>query len=156
MKITKMVRLVTALSLVTVAAIGVHNGIKTSESYEKLQIKYDGLKESISEMRVAVNTLTEQLRTQCAKLDTVAEQAAECIANDSGNAMKDPSSEDDGQYYIVREYKGYIGVFDNEGGLIREENIAVSVLPAPDRQDLEIGIRVDSEKELNELLEDLK
>ncbi len=156
MKITKMVRLVTALSLIAVAAMGVHNGIKAKESCEKLQAKCDSLKENLAELRTTVNTLTEQIRTQCAKLDSVAAQAKECAANDSENDIQNMPREDDVQYYIVREYKGYIGVFDHEGELIREENIAVSVLPAPDRQDLEIGIRVDSEKELNRLLEDLK
>lgn len=160
MKITKMVRLVTALSLITVSALGIHNAIKARENCEKLQTKYDALKESVSELRATVNTLAEQIKTQRAKLDAAIEQAKECAATDFENETEVSDDKDTKQnsreFYIVREYKGIIGVFDGAGKLIREENVAVAVLPAPDRQDLEIGIRVESEDELNELLENFE
>ena len=59
-----------------------------------------------------------------------------------------------GAPYTVREYQGYVAVFEKE----KEPHItdtAVASLPQSDRGKLKKGISIYSEKELKALLEDL-
>ena len=57
--------------------------------------------------------------------------------------------------YLLKSSDGRITVFDNKSGkILRKTDTLVSILPEGDREMLEIGIKVKSEKELNRLLED--
>lgn len=57
--------------------------------------------------------------------------------------------------YILRASDGRIAVFDNKSGkIVRKTDTLISILPEGDREMLEKGIKVRSEKELKRLLED--
>ena len=55
--------------------------------------------------------------------------------------------------YTVREYKGIIGIFDDGDELVRSIDKKVSSLSAPDRQSLLLGIRAESESELEKIID---
>ena len=55
---------------------------------------------------------------------------------------------------IVKEHLGKIGIFKSEGEAIHIIDVYTKTLPEADRQLLEEGIWVSSQKELNSLIED--
>lgn len=56
--------------------------------------------------------------------------------------------------FVVREVNGKIGVYTEDGYLIRLLEVSVDMLPAADRELLQKGIRVESWKELISLMQD--
>lgn len=56
--------------------------------------------------------------------------------------------------YTVREIGGRIGIFNENGALVRTVNVPVATLPRTDRQQLAVGITIHSEEELQALIED--
>lgn len=65
------------------------------------------------------------------------------------------SSEPRPTIYLVREYQGHIGVFENDNPVpIRELDTLVSTLPSSDRALLTKGIPAETEAQLRSLLED--
>jgi len=56
--------------------------------------------------------------------------------------------------YIIKEHNGNIGIFSSEGELINTINVAVITLPIEERQRINNGIKVTSEKELYSIIED--
>ncbi|MBQ8408723.1 MAG: hypothetical protein IJY39_07645 [Clostridia bacterium] len=157
MKITRITRTVTTLALLAITALSVCTSMRAKESYEEMKKECTALKERLSDMRITVNNLTEQIKTHRAQLDLALDVTKECLSQGDREAeVESDGASDDKVFYTVREYKEAVGIFDAQGKLLREENIPVSSLPADDRQSLEIGIRVDSEEELERLLEDLR
>ena len=69
----------------------------------------------------------------------------------AGNVQDAPES---GAPYTVREYRGYVAVFE-AGDKPQITDTAVASLPRSDRSKLERGIEIYSEEELKTLLEDL-
>lgn len=63
------------------------------------------------------------------------------------------NTDDEGLPYTVREYNGIIGIFDDEEEFVRSIDKKVASLSAPDRQSLLLGIRAESESELEKILE---
>lgn len=55
--------------------------------------------------------------------------------------------------YLIREYNGIIGVFDADGLLLRTVNVAVSTLPACDREALDEGITAATFEEMNSIVD---
>ncbi len=73
-----------------------------------------------------------------------------------GEAIREEDASDNdegGLPYTVREHNGVIGIFDDCEELIRSIYKEVASLPAPDRQSLLLGIRAESESELEKILE---
>ena len=56
--------------------------------------------------------------------------------------------------YLVREYHGNIGVFGNDGTLIRILSVAVITLPLEEREKLKNGFYVGSDEMLKKVIED--
>lgn len=56
--------------------------------------------------------------------------------------------------YTVREYMGKIGIFDENGTLIKVLEVYVKTLPEADKRILEEGFDVVGEKQLNSIIED--
>lgn len=56
------------------------------------------------------------------------------------------------EVFLVREYCGIIGIYNEEGELVRTENISVSSLPQSDREKLTVGIVARSVNDLNDIL----
>ena len=56
--------------------------------------------------------------------------------------------------YILTVSDGVIVVKNKENRIVKKTDTIVSVLPKQDRENLEKGIKVKSEKELSRLLED--
>lgn len=56
--------------------------------------------------------------------------------------------------WIVREYEERIGVFSENGELVRVIDVYTKTLPEADRRLLREGIRVTSEKQLYSIIED--
>lgn len=58
-------------------------------------------------------------------------------------------------FYMVREYKGHIGLFKNNDTVPYEEiQINVDIFPEIDQKLLREGIRANSRQELNRIIED--
>ena len=56
--------------------------------------------------------------------------------------------------YVLKEHNGKIGIFTESGKLYSIIDVAVVTLPINERQRLENGIKISSEKELYSLIED--
>ena len=56
--------------------------------------------------------------------------------------------------YIMREHEGQIGVFDENGTLLKIYEINLSLLPEYDQKLLENGIEIAGEQELRARIED--
>lgn len=56
--------------------------------------------------------------------------------------------------FILKEYDGYIGIFDNAGVLIDVIDVQIKSLPEADRNMLRTGIYAFSQNELMSLIED--
>lgn len=54
--------------------------------------------------------------------------------------------------YILAEYEGILGVFDETGKLLRTVNVYVMTLPLADREALSVGIPAYSEEDMEELI----
>ncbi len=63
-----------------------------------------------------------------------------------------PNQEGCDAVYVLSEYQGVIGVFDNSGELFKTVNVFVMTLPETERAALEIGIPAYSYEELCALL----
>lgn len=57
--------------------------------------------------------------------------------------------------YVVREYNGKIGIFQQKNNVLQETlNVRVSDLPILDRQRLLSGIVVQDDEQLSQIIED--
>jgi hypothetical protein len=79
---------------------------------------------------------------------------------ETGQAAVDPAKTEDIGYYLVKEVDGIIKVFyyDEEGkeSLIRETDIAFSVLSTADQRLFQKGVIKHTPEELDELLQDFE
>lgn len=79
---------------------------------------------------------------------------------ETGQAAVDPAKPEDIGYYLVKEVDGIIKVFyyDEEGkeSLIRETDIAFSVLSTADQRLFQKGVIKHTPEELDELLQDFE
>ena len=143
MKIARAACSLASTVFVVTASVGIVYSIaRTKESFDKMILTCNSLKNRISEMRGSMNSLSDQLKECRAQMFTT---KSDCDKN-----------EDSKPKYTVREHKGLVGVFDDKGTLIREVDTAVSALSAADRQNLLIGIRVKDEDELERVLSSIK
>ena len=74
------------------------------------------------------------------------------------DVMKDPQLAPESSaptvLFTVREVDGRIGIYDQNGSLVRTLNVPVATLPRADREQLAMGITLTSQQELNALIED--
>ena len=68
--------------------------------------------------------------------------------------QKTDATTEESHVWIVREYEGQIGVFTEDGKLVKTLNVYTKTLPETDRRLLKEGIRVTSERQLYSILED--
>ncbi|MBO5938573.1 MAG: hypothetical protein J6Q82_03635 [Clostridia bacterium] len=74
---------------------------------------------------------------------------------DSSSETESESKEEERlQEYLVKEYRGQIGVFSMDGTLLEILDTYVKTLPEADRALLGEGISVKTKAELNALIED--
>jgi len=59
-----------------------------------------------------------------------------------------------GEKYLVREHHGKIGVFSNDGTLIKILPVAVVIMPFEEREKLKSGFFVESDEMLLKIIED--
>ena len=80
------------------------------------------------------------------------------IINDIDKSIKTLSisakSDSETTVFILREYNGYIGIFDSSGVLIDLINVSTKSLPEADRNMLRTGIYAFSRNELISIIED--
>ncbi len=69
---------------------------------------------------------------------------------DNESEFQDSTSE---YYRFVKEHNGQIGIFDAEGKLLKTIDTYVKTLPKADRDQLQEGIEIKSEKELYSIIE---
>ena len=67
------------------------------------------------------------------------------------DATKDLSQNEN---FIISEYEGRIGVFDENKNLLYTLDVYIKTLPAKDRETLSKGLRANSREELYEILGD--
>lgn len=66
----------------------------------------------------------------------------------------DTEADDTEKVYIVREHMGRIGIFDEDGTLIKDLEVYVKTLPEADKRMLKEGFEVMGDKQLNAIIED--
>ena len=66
----------------------------------------------------------------------------------------DTEASDTEKIYTVHEYMGKIGIFDENGTLIKVLEVYVKTLPEADKRILEEGFQVVGIKQLNAIIED--
>lgn len=149
MKISKTVKKAISLFVFTVSSMALYSSSKARKQYEDLKRENEILTDKVSKMKTEIDCLSVKVRDSgnsdhdC-KTDSKDEFA--CTAFNKEDGAK--------EIYTVREYNGHIGIFDEDGILVKEVDIMVSSLPDADRQDLSVGIRVYSSDELEKLLEE--
>lgn len=117
---------------------------------------------SVTTLTVLRNTIKEhdavQQEAQCL-VDDLNEYAKMLRQEESDDASLPTSTVPSGTVTVsgaitVRESGGKIGIYTEEGYLIRLLDVSVESLPSADREALKKGIRVESWKELLSLIED--
>ena len=78
------------------------------------------------------------------------------ISEDVSDATSDTEIESETQQaeYLVKSYEGKIGIFTDNGTLIRVIDVYIKTLPKADRRLLEKGFNVTCEAELRAILQD--
>ena len=160
MKVTNMARLATAFTFLTVSLVGAYTNYRARESYDRMCRSINDMKKRMFDVRTTANTLSRQMRMQKDRLDSVLDLAKDSLyyENEDHDHLTNETEDipDDAFTYTVKEHNGIIGIFNQEGLLVDEKCVGVSALSACDRHDLAIGIRVKGDKELEELLDELK
>lgn len=159
MKITKSVRRLGTAVLLTLGAVSYYAGIRARDAYEEMKVNYRTLMRKIADVRESLDVLSGKISefdADSGKKQVNARQDSEKKEYSDENINVTRVERDGGGngYYTVREYKGIVGVFDERGRILREEDVMVASLSPDDRQSLELGIRVKTEEELERLLED--
>ena len=68
---------------------------------------------------------------------------------------RNASSEEISHIYTVKEYNGRIGIFSADSNeLLRILDVYLSTLPSEDVEKLAVGIKIRSESELQQIIED--
>lgn len=93
----------------------------------------------------------------CAVAAAGAMVSASAAGTYGSGALAASTSAPEGEYYVLREHDGYVGVFSPEGGKtpVHLTDIQVKTLPETDRRQLNEGISVSGDAALAQLLEDL-
>ena len=78
------------------------------------------------------------------------------LPQDSETDPKEPEiiEKEESEEYLVKEYRGQIGIFSTDGTLLEVLDTYVKTLPEADRALLGEGISVKTKAELNSLIED--
>lgn len=149
MKFAKIVKNTATLTLIGASAMGIYVGIKSKELLIEATEMIDGLQQKIANLNININLLSEQIdeihSEKIINKNDAPESADEKLTNDQSEFI-----------YTLRFSNNMIGIFDQEDKLVKEESIRPDDLPTPEKENLKIGIRVRSEKELNEFLSDLR
>ncbi len=157
MKISKLVRLSAAFALFSVSILSIYSNFKAVAAYDKMRSSANDLKRRMSDMRDAANQLSKQMKVQNRHTEELIEVLSEVAdANYEMNMVDESGDEKSSVFYTVKEYDGIIGVFNEENELVDEENLVVASLSQSDRKDLEIGIKVKGDIELEKLLDGIK
>ena len=72
----------------------------------------------------------------------------------SESSTSDTSEPSEEMSFIVKSYKGKIGIFSNNGDLIQIIDVYTKTLPIADREMLEEGIEIKNIDELYDIIED--
>lgn len=111
-----------------------------------------------NDVRARAETVLEELRAELDKAEAIAVNAKPSAPPPAGNGdPRDPAAAETAgtaHVFVLRSYDGKIGVFTEEGYLIRTVDADLRLLPAADRAALEEGIRTTSWKELLARIED--
>ena len=149
MKFAKIVKNTATLTLIGASAMGIYVGIKSKELLIEATEMIDGLQQKIANLNININLLSEQIdeihSEKIINKNDASESADEKLTNDQSEFI-----------YTLRFTNNMIGIFDQEDKLVKEESIRPDDLPTPEKENLKIGIRVRSEKELNEFLSGLR
>lgn len=149
MKFAKIVKNTATLTLIGASAMGIYVGIKSKELLIESTEMIDGLQKKIANLNININLLSEQIdeihSEKIINKNDASESADEKLTNDQSEFI-----------YTLRFSNNMIGIFDQEDKLVKEESIRPDDLPTPEKENLKIGIRVRSEKELNEFLSGLR
>lgn len=98
-------------------------------------------------------------KIQTAEISASSEQDTETKyiyvrAEEDGGTQSDTSVTDREEIYTVRGYMGKIGIFSNDGTLVRIIEVYTKTLPEADQRLLEEGIQIFGKKQLNAIIED--
>ena len=110
-----------------------------------------------NESKTAAETVSGQIEVLKKQLDEIESVPNAPIVEPSDKTETDSTDVDADILYdvfCVRETNGKIGIYTEEGYLIRTLNVNVATLPAIDREKLSDGIAVNSWRELISLIED--
>lgn len=110
-----------------------------NESYDRLYNMYNDLNNRFSDINASLDSVNNSIDSF--------ENSIDNGGDNQGSGEK--------TVYILKEYNGIIGVFDERGNLMKTINTAVSSLSAQDREQLTHGIITTSNEELAGLIEDL-
>ena len=110
-----------------------------NESYDRLYNMYNDLNNRFSDINASLDSVNNSIDSF--------ENSIDNSGNDQDSGEKN--------VYILKEYNGIIGVFDERGNLMKTINTAISSLSAQDREQLAQGIITTSNQELAGLIEDL-
>ncbi len=117
---------------------------------------------SITALTVLRTAVKENDATQ-QKADALADELRECVemlhkeqdGTESLPTSAVPKDEDQKAVtFILREAGGKLGIYTDDGYLIRLTDVQIDLLPEQDRQRLRDGIRAESWKDIINLLQD--
>lgn len=138
MKISKMVRATTVITLLTATVMNAYIHYRTNESYNKLRVSISDLKNRMYELRAVTNAISRQT-------SAVRHESHSCEIKESKN--------DTVKYKIINR-DGMLGIYNAEDKLVGRR-IINAALPDSKVNALKRGITVSGETELDRLLEGL-
>ena len=140
MKFTKMVRIITVITLLTASIMNAYIQYRTNESYNKLRISINDLKSRMYELRALTNSISRNIhanKPEPLPVDGMCTNSQICDAK-----------------YTVINKNGVLGIFNAEDQLVGKRTIE-SELSENQIQKLKEGIKVMGECELDSLLHSL-
>ena len=151
MNFSKLVTTAAILALVGICAVNSSENHRMRQELRAMKNTLKRMKKHFSDMRESIEI------TKKSENDgfTTAFKMRVCEEEDKVIDVSEPFVEHS-EFYIVREHNGVIGVFDDADELVRMIDRSITSFDAPDRQSLLLGVRAESDDELEQIVESFK
>lgn len=151
MNFSKAIAGITILGVFCVCAINSRDKEILKKELRVMRNTLKRMKTQISDMRELIDAAKNDDGIEFTAAFKMRSEDEEVTAINAGEPFDECS-----EFYIVREYNGVIGVFDDCDELVKTIDRSIASFGAPDRQSLILGIRAETEGEVMKIVESFK
>lgn len=150
MNFAKLFTTLTLLGFVGISVVSARENERLKQEVRAMKNTLKRMKKQIFEMRESIDLVNKGDAggfTTAFKMRTDEEDSPE---------ESDVAFEEKSEFYTVREYNGMIGIFDDGDELVQMIDRSITSFDAPDRQSLLLGVRAESDSELEKIVGSFK